>query len=396
MDRGRKKLRGGPKEKVTDKSGSSNFKTTISTIANSAFSVLKKNKITETIKDNPTEIITKRGMVHEFGGKQIFQAQINNNYWIMLYAETNEKIYLKESTDEYISASFGKSAYFGGKKAKFINTNKTGEKKWIIIDENTLEKISVSFADDPNDIITNRPGRGEISQMSLGGRNVLPVRTTKSPENLVLIDVDTLKRLPFHIKNHPEELITITFYKGEILGGKDTAFIQVNNKDCIVYSETLEKVTIKGCIQEELTKQIHDFGFHRNFITPFAGRKAGKFEINNDENNCAIIYFDTIEKVTLKDHPNQVITNYTCHTSNPDDHKFFLGKREVVLANINNSRSFTAIFSDTIEKVTLKDHPNQVITGIYIEGYGEHIKTKVQINNSEIIEIDPISISHKK
>lgn len=362
------------------------------------------SKPTETIKDSPKEFITGRWLTDEFWWKNIFHANINNKYSIALYAETNEKIYIKENTDEYIVNPFGRETELWWRILKFVQTNKTThntkeENKWIIIDPYTLEKITLYLKDDPDEYITYwRWERGKNWQCNLLWKNVMWVKTNKSADTMILIDVDTLEKTSMHIKDRPEDKINDLgkYAPTYILWWKTVAEVPINNKErYIVCTDTLERVSIKDYPHEILTGQIHNFGISWNFIIPFAWRNAGKFEINNDKNNCAIIYFDTLEKVTIKDHPEEVITNYVSHIPNESDYKIFLGRRDVLLANINNSHLQVAIYPDTIEKVTLKGCPEDIITWIYLDGYFERMKTKVQINNSEIIEIDSETILPK-
>jgi len=171
-------------------------------------------------------------------------------------------------------------------------------------------------------------------------------------------------------------------------------FVSSVKKSTFENFRDFENFTIKDCPNEVATKQILDFGRPRKFESVFGGRPTGKFEVNNDKNNTVILYLDTHEKVTIKDHPEKLITNYASHIKFKNvnrDRKISFNWRDAVLANINNSEDVVAVYTDTQEEVTLEwARPNDIVTWIkrLYNWHKDESTVRVQINNDKRYLID--------
>ena len=88
-----------------------------------------------------------------------------------------------------------------------------------------------------------------------------------------------------------------------------------------INADTLEVVTIKDMPTQYLTGMMSDTGFNRKFDEPLGRRKIKGFEINHDEKNTVLLYLDTLEKVSLKDESDQILTDYRTHQGK-DSHSY--------------------------------------------------------------------------
>ena len=347
----------------------------------------KPTKSFGTVRNCPMETITFQALVHNMGPWKVYQAKINDSYYIMVHAETNEKIYLKGDMDEFITSGFGIETKLAWKNLKFVMTNKTKDNElekdqYIIIDVDTLEKVQINLSDDPTEYIVRR----HCWQWMLQWKNVQWFYTNKSGEMPTLIDTDTMSKIDMHVTNYPEDkIITLWWYHFvHTFAGRSISMIPINEKWYFIYDDTLERVTPKDCPTEYITWKFSDTWYHRHFSNPIWWKNAYKFEVNHDENKTYVLDVDTLEKITIKHSPLEFLTDYTiCSRHRDSFHQLFVHfsygywvDKQVWFANVNHNNTITPIYHETLEKLTLEGHPELVITWLEVseKKYKSYVK----------------------
>jgi hypothetical protein len=315
-------------------------------------------------KDGAAEKINDRWAIHDLWPWRVYQASINNTYRALLYADTDQKVYLNWGNEEYIVNDSGIETHLWWKHLKLVQTNKTLEiwnEERLLIDVNRLEAAYVYLNDDPTECLI-----AWTDPVNLAWKNIQWVWTNKSPNEQKLMDMDTLQTVSLHIKGNSQESIKLWRFKLEYnLGWMRILVVLVNDKRCFINADTLEKVTVKNNPTANLTAMQLDCGSIRNFALPLGWKIAAEFEINNDEEQHRVLFVDTLEQVTLKDSPNDIITTYTSHTRAKNDsepYKVLIWESRVWFATIGSDKSPVPIYPDTLEKVSLEGFPEKIIT----------------------------------